>query len=53
MIQNARLECRITKALDKRLKMLVTKLQKKDSRINKTRVVVEAIEDKLEKEGLR
>jgi hypothetical protein len=52
MIQNARLECRITKALDKRLKMLVTKLQKKDSRINKTRVVVEAIEEKLDREGL-
>jgi hypothetical protein len=52
MIQTERLECRITKALEKRLNMLVTKLQKKDSRINKTRVIVEAIEDKLDKEGL-
>ena len=51
MIQNKRLECRITETLEKRLKMLVTKLQRKDSRINKTKVIVEAIEDKLDKEG--
>jgi len=52
MIQNKRLECRITEALEKRIDKLVAKRQKKDSRTNKTRIVVEAIEDKLEKEGL-
>jgi len=52
MIQNKRLECRITEALQNRIIKLVAKLKQKDSRINKTRIVVEAIEDKLESEGL-
>ena len=51
-IQDKQLNIRITQSLMQRINRLVDKLKHKNSRVTKTDVVVDAIEDKLKKEEI-